>query len=189
MRPLRIPPTAGDREIAESVAEHARYGSERVAQVLTWGADEHIMIAGAAAFWLLSRRGSTRLRTCSSHVLAISVATLVLPHALKFVFNQRRPDRLTVIGHLHGIPISGRANDAFPSGHAMHMGAFAGLASEFPPAYRNSTWAASIGLSLTRIVVLAHWTSDVLAGYLGGFLIERSLRWWTGYGRSIDDDG
>ncbi|UGV24697.1 phosphatase PAP2 family protein [Rhodopseudomonas boonkerdii] len=183
MKPLRIPPTLVDREIAGKVARHTRPGAERVAETLTWGADEHLVIACAAAFWLLSRGGSDRLRMCGTHLLAVSVATSVLPHALKYIFNQRRPDRLTVIGHLHGIPVSGRPNDAFPSGHAMHMGALAGAASALPLPYRAATWIASIGLSFTRIVVLAHWTSDVVAGYLGGFLVERIFRRWTGYGR------
>jgi undecaprenyl-diphosphatase len=37
---------------------------------------------------------------------------------------------------------------------------------------------------LTRIVLLAHWTSDVLAGLVIGAVLERSLRFVTGYGRS-----
>ena len=48
-----------------------------------------------------------------------------LPHVLKGMFNQRRPDRLTVRGHWRGIPLSGDPLDAFPSGHAMHVGALA----------------------------------------------------------------
>jgi undecaprenyl-diphosphatase len=51
---------------------------------------------------------------------------------------------------------------------------------------RSSVWRAyldsRIGISLTRIFVLAHWTSDVVAGFAGGFLVERLLRRWTGYG-------
>ncbi|MDB5621159.1 MAG: hypothetical protein JWQ24_5397, partial [Tardiphaga sp.] len=44
-------------------------------------------------------------------------------------------------------------------------------------------WTAAIGLSLTRIVVLAHWTSDVIVGFAGGFIVERFLRILTGYGK------
>ncbi|MGM5002588.1 phosphatase PAP2 family protein [Tardiphaga sp. 538_B7_N1_4] len=67
--------------------------------------------------------------------------------------------------------MSGRANDGFPSGHAMHMGALASAASSFDRPYREFTWTASVGVSLTRIYVLAHWTSDVVAGFASGFLI------------------
>jgi membrane-associated phospholipid phosphatase len=38
-----------------------------------------------------------------------------------------------------------------------------------------------VGLSLTRVVVLAHWASDVLAGFALGSILERLLRLWTGY--------
>ena len=39
----------------------------------------------------------------------------------------------------------------------------------------------AIGLSLTRVVVLAHWASDVIAGFALGAVLERTLRLWTGY--------
>jgi membrane-associated phospholipid phosphatase len=184
MRPVEITPTTVDREIASTVAQNTNPSFEQAAQAVTWGADEHILVAAAVVFWLISRRGNERARTAGTHFLATSIATGIIPHALKDIFNQRRPDRLTAIGHLHGIPISGRPNDAFPSGHAVHMGALAGAASAFPRPYRKLTWSAAIGLSLTRIAVLAHWSSDVAAGFVGGFLIERLVRRWTGYGRS-----
>jgi membrane-associated phospholipid phosphatase len=38
-----------------------------------------------------------------------------------------------------------------------------------------------VGLSLTRVVVLAHWASDVVAGFVLGAALERLLRLWTGY--------
>lgn len=183
MRPVTVNPAAFDRDIASAIAQHTNPAFEQAAQLLTWGADEHILIAAAAALWFFSRKSSEQTRTAATHLLATSVVTGIIPHALKRIFNQRRPDRLTVIGHLHGIPLSGRPNDAFPSGHAVHMGALAGAASAFPEPYRELTWTAAIGLSLTRVAVLAHWGSDVVAGFVGGFLVERLVRRWTGYGR------
>ena len=41
--------------------------------------------------------------------------------------------------------------------------------------------ALALGLSLTRVVVLAHWTSDVVAGFALGAFLKRALRLWTGY--------
>jgi undecaprenyl-diphosphatase len=35
--------------------------------------------------------------------------------------------------------------------------------------------------SEAAIVVLAHWASDVVAGFALGALTERLLRFWTGY--------
>jgi len=48
---------------------------------------------------------------------------------------------------------------------------------------RNAVWAVGCGLVLTRIVLLAHWTSDVVAGLALGAGIERLLRFVTGFGR------
>jgi undecaprenyl-diphosphatase len=70
-----------------------------------------------------------------------TIISSILNHALKKVFDQERPDHLSVLGHLHGIPLSGNRLDAFPSGHAV-----------------------GTGLILTPIVLLAHWASDVVAG-------------------------
>jgi membrane-associated phospholipid phosphatase len=37
----------------------------------------------------------------------------------------------------------------------------------------------------TRVLLLAHWTSDVVAGLAIGAAMERLLRRFTGYGRDI----
>jgi hypothetical protein len=63
-----------------------------------------------------------------------------------------------VLGHLQGIPLSGKRLDAFPSGHAVHIGALASAATGLPSAQRNAVWAVGAGLVMTRIVLLAHWT-------------------------------
>jgi membrane-associated phospholipid phosphatase len=47
----------------------------------------------------------------------------------------------------------------------------------------------AVGLSLTRIVVLAHWASDVVAGFALGAVIERLLRFWTGYPLRSSEEG
>lgn len=88
-----------------------------------------------------------------------------------------------MLGHFNGVPLSGKPLDAFPSGHATHVGALASAASVLPPAKRNLVWSAGAALVLTRIVLLAHWASDVAAGLVLGGLTERLLRLWTGYGR------
>jgi membrane-associated phospholipid phosphatase len=49
------------------------------------------------------------------------------------------------------------------------------------PAGRSAQYAIAVGLSLTRVVVLAHWASDVVAGFALGAVLERVLRLWTGY--------
>jgi undecaprenyl-diphosphatase len=67
--------------------------------------------------------------------------------------------------HLHGLPFSGKARDAFPSGPAIHIGALASAASRLPAAQRNTIWALSGGLVLTRVMLLGPLASDVAAGF------------------------
>jgi membrane-associated phospholipid phosphatase len=181
MFPIRVPPTDLDQSLADAVARNTRPPIEEVSSALTWGADEHLLVAAAAIYWIASRSGSLRRRARGKHLLALSVASGVAPHLMKHLFNQRRPDRVTAIGHLHGVPLSGKAEDAFPSGHAVHMGALASAACDFSQPAKIVAWTASIGLSVTRIGILAHWTSDVIVGFVGGFAIDRLLRRLTGY--------
>jgi hypothetical protein len=97
---------------------------------MTWGADQHVLCALAFGWWLYARTGDALTTLVASE----------LPHAIKQIFDQQRPDRLTALGHLHGIPISEKRLDAFPSGHAVHIGALASAATVLPPAQRNTAW-------------------------------------------------
>ncbi|WP_312015184.1 phosphatase PAP2 family protein [Bradyrhizobium lablabi] len=135
----------------------------------------------AAAGWIASRGRSEALQRAGDHTLLVTVAASLLPHGLKLLFDQTRPDRRTVIGHVHGVSFSGKRNDAFPSGHALHMGALASAAGVLPAGPRRAVRALAVGISLTRIVVLAHWASDAIAGFVLGAVLERLLRLWTGY--------
>ena len=128
-----------DVAIARAIARDTKPAPEEIARVLTWGADEKVLLVLAAAGWLGTRRRGEPLRRAGNHALLVTVAASLLPHALKAVFDQTRPDRRTVLGHLHGISFSGKRDDAFPSGHALHMGALASAAGTLPadPAGRS----------------------------------------------------
>ena len=119
--------------------------TEEAAELITWGADEHVLLAIAACWWLYCRGGYFTQRRISDHILLTTLAVSLIPHLLKSVVDQRRPDRLTVRGHLHGVPFSGKSRDAFPSGHAMHVGALASAATVLPTAKRNVAWAFGAG--------------------------------------------
>jgi len=175
--PVTVRPTGADIAIARAITRNTKPAPEAIARALTWGADENVLLVLAVAGWLASR-GRSR---AGNHALLVTTAAALLPHALKAVFNQTRPDRRTVLGHLHGISFSGKRDDAFPSGHALHMGALASAAGTLPAGPRRAIQTVAVGLSLTRIMVLAHWASDVVAGFALGAILERLLRLWTGY--------
>ena len=179
--PVRVRPTEADVEIAQTIAHHTTPLPEEIAKALAWGADEKVLLVLAAIGWMASRRGGEQLRRAGNHALLVTVASSLLPHGMKLIFDQTRPDRKTVLGHVHGISFSGKRNDAFPSGHALHMGALASAADALPSGPRRTVQALAVGLSLTRVVVLAHWASDVVAGFALGAALERFLRLWTGY--------
>src|SRR6185437_2409901 len=153
---ITIRPTATDKDIANAVAAHTTPGLERTARVMTWGADEKVLLAIAIGGWLYAAHRPA-LRPITNHFLAASLLTAILPHLLKGGIDQTRPDRLTVAGHWRGIPLSGRARDAFPSGHAVHMGALASAAGLLPPRPRWALRTLAVALSTTRVVLLAHW--------------------------------
>jgi undecaprenyl-diphosphatase len=178
---IRIRPTAVDQYVAQRVAADARPIPEHIEKTLTWGADEHLLLGCAAAARITATAFRSPLRPAAGHLLIVAVATAAAPHVLKTTFDQVRPDRMTVKGHLHGIPLSGDSMDAFPSGHAVHMGALASAATVLPPRYRIPIWGVALGLSGTRIAILAHWVSDVAAGFALGIVLERIVRRFTGY--------
>src|SRR5581483_7216315 len=127
----------------------------------------------------LNSLGKPRLRPLATHFFAVSLASAILPHLLKRKIDQTRPDRLTVRGHWRGMPLSGKSDDAFPSGHALHMGALFSAAGLLPKQDRAPLRGLSVALSLTRILLLAHWASDVMAEFALGGILERLLRLLT----------
>ncbi|MCA6114357.1 phosphatase PAP2 family protein [Bradyrhizobium sp. WSM 1738] len=186
--PITVRPTGPDVAVARAIARDTAPAPEEIARALTWGADEKVLLVLATAGWFCSRGRGEQLRRAGNHALLVTVAASLLPHALKLLFDQTRPDRRTVIGHIHGIPFSGKRDDAFPSGHALHMGALASAVGALPAIPRRAIRALAVGLSLTRIVVLAHWVSDVVAGFALVAVVERLLRPWTGYPAEASKD-
>ena len=179
---VTVQPSRADITIANAIASHTSPRIEKAAKAATWGADERVLCALAAGWWLYSRYTSAKQRRMSDHLLVSTVASSVLPHILKQVFDQERPDRVIVPERRNGIPLSGKPFDAFPSGHALHIGAIASAADVLPVRQRNIVWTIGGALALTRIVLLAHWTSDVIASLVMGVGIECILRRATGYG-------
>ena len=105
---------------------------------------------------------------------AVLVAS-ALPHLLKHLFDRERPDRTVMRGRpRRGIPRSGDPYDSFPSGHAINIGAIAGPLTRSVPAHlRRAVWPALALLAASRVLLLAHYPSDVAAGLGLGALIER----------------
>src|SRR6267143_1695365 len=52
MTPIAVRPTRADLSVAEIISTHTGPRTERAAEFLAWGADEHILCALAAGWWL-----------------------------------------------------------------------------------------------------------------------------------------
>jgi membrane-associated phospholipid phosphatase len=115
--------------------------------------------------------------------LLTTLAASTLPHLLKKLFDQERPDRLTIrdTGGAFRSPAKARTH-FLPVMRS--ISGLASAASRLPASQRNLLWGVGAGLVATRVVLLAHWVSDVAAGLAVGVFLERALRFVTGYGDS-----
>lgn len=175
---INIPPTDLDVAVAEAAASIAQPSLERTMRVLTWLADEKLLLAGAALSWAYVRAATDdREMHCAADEMLCAVAIAsVVPHLCKRLFARERPDRTIARCRGRGIPKSGNAWDSFPSGHAVHVGALApALARIVPARARSLVWPAAATLAGTRVFLLAHYLSDVLAGLALGIVINRSV--------------
>jgi undecaprenyl-diphosphatase len=175
MKHLRLSALDIDRWVASLIARNRSRRFERPLQWLTHGADERLLLPAVSLYWLLSRGGGKRQASRADHVFLTMVTTAILPHLLKGVIDQERPDRCEIHGDRQGVPRSGKAFDAFPSGHAVHMGALASALSRLAPRHQLLIWGLTTSLAMTRVVLLAHWLSDVVVGETLGIAIENLL--------------
>ena len=173
---ISITPTSEDRALARFAAQHTTPAIQKCARAVTWAADEHVLSAISVAIWLLSRNRDRKQRIQADHLLASVAVSTALPHLIKHVVDQERPDRCMVGTDRRGVQTSGKPSDAFPSGHAVHVGAIASALSWLYPKQAPVFWTLSGGLAATRVAVLAHWASDVLVGIALGAGLERALR-------------
>ena len=171
---LTIQPTAVDQAIARAMARKAHPPLERSAEVLTLAADERVLLAVVGGLFIASLFGSARQGRAGAYLAANAAVSAVVPHLLKRLVDQRRPDRSVRRGG-RGIPRSGKPYDAFPSGHAVHIGAVAAAVTRLDRRLGPAAWGLGSVIASTRVVLLAHWASDVLAGLALGVLIERGL--------------
>jgi membrane-associated phospholipid phosphatase len=173
-----LPPTPADLWLARRAARAASPSLERAAQVVTLAADENLLLGVVGLMWigvrLLTQDAGTRER--ADHLALVTAASAALPHLLKQLVDQERPDRRVVGEPRHGVPRSGKPRNAFPSGHAVHLGAIAAALTRWVSApWGLAVWAVALGLSATRLVLLAHWLTDVAAGLAIGVGLEAAL--------------
>jgi undecaprenyl-diphosphatase len=175
--PIKLPPTRADLTIGRAALKHVNPRVGVAMQTLTWLADEKAVLAAAAVLWMATRSDQWSRYRHEADQLVVSVMVAgALPHLFKLLVRRRRPDRSLVQGRRKGVPLSGDAWDSFPSGHAVHMGAMAGsLARLSPRGMRPLVWFGLGGVAATRIMLLAHYATDVVAGWTIALLVNRTV--------------
>jgi len=180
---VTLPPSRLDVAISKRLVRAATPATERPLRVVTWLADEKILLSMIGLFWLDARlrpHGADVRREADRMLIGVALAGIV-PHVVKHFVDRKRPNRALVWWPRHGIPRSGDAWDSFPSGHALHLGAIAGPLSRLASQpLKPLLWTGILGLASTRIMLLAHYASDVAAGLIIGAGIGRLVRRLTG---------
>lgn len=124
----------------------------------------------AVLAWTLST--VDRRRWLAPAILAVLIADLSVSHVLKPTFERERPCAVEarLLTAPPGEPRRCGDDPSFPSGHAASSAAIA-AATMSPPLL-----ALSALTGVQRVVTAAHWPSDVLAGWIWGWLIGLGVR-------------
>jgi membrane-associated phospholipid phosphatase len=177
--PVRLPPARADLSVSRASLRIAKPPVERVLRAITELADEKTVVSAATLFWLYTslRKQDEIVARQADHMLACVLVADALPRITKLLFARERPDRTLARSRRRGIKRTGEPWDSFPSGHAILLGVLGEpLRRLAPKPLRPFVWPAMIGLASTRVLLLAHYLSDVVAGLGIGFAAQRLIR-------------
>ncbi len=159
-------------------------------RILTdFGKDEYLLIALGAALVVLAlvaaglhgtRRALLLGLGTRVQFLFLSIAVSAFAaEILKYIIGRGRPFVGGKANPFNFVPFEGTgAYASLPSGHAVAAFALAFAASALWPRLRVFMFTYAIVILLTRLVLLAHHPSDVVAGALIGMVGAMAVRYW-----------
>lgn len=106
--------------------------------------------------------------TASAYVFLSVALSGIIGNVAKRIIGRARPPLFDAEGAFHFKAFSGHLYESFPSGHSTTDGAMAMALAVLFPRYRVPFFLVGGFLALTRIMVGAHYLSDVIAGYSFG---------------------
>jgi membrane-associated phospholipid phosphatase len=175
--PIKLSPFRADLAVAHACQRMANPAIEQPLRVITWLADEKVLLAAGTVFWAVTRFSPSRpLRREADQMLCSLLIAGLVPHLGKYLVRRERPNRTVVRRHDTQVPRLGNAWDSFPSGHAVHLSAIAPSLRRLAPRRWRALLTGGLGaLAATRIMLLAHYPSDVIAGWGIGALINKTV--------------
>ncbi len=159
----------GDLAFRQELLEPDASLLHTVARVVNQGGTWHVLLPAVLLLYLLSRAARRHWWLWA----AIMVGSSLVEQGFKFLVGRPRPSGVSL---------------GFPSGHSTAAAAFAILLvylvsrESMPRAPRLAIQALAIaGMALVgwaRIVLHAHWPTDVLGGFLLGTGSAAAAAWW-----------
>ena len=150
------------------------------AMITDFGKSGWILIAAALIF--IEAQALCRVTSCfksrframvvsqtAAYLFFTVAASGLIANLIKRLVGRARPLHLHELGSMDFSPLHGSAQfESFPSGHSTTVGALMMAMTLLAPAYRTLFLILAIWLGLTRVLVGAHYTSDVIAGLAFG---------------------
>jgi undecaprenyl-diphosphatase len=160
-----------DEQISRSVHSYANPTLDQLMVSITSAGNSLMLITMTMAFAVLLLWRHPQ-RRASAIYAAAAFTSFLLSEWLKAFFGRARPQLWQQI-----IPLP--SNASFPSGHAMISMTVYGLAAWFLADHfaqwrRTILWAMGLLILLigcSRVYLGVHWATDVLAGFIFGFVI------------------
>ncbi len=154
-----------------------------------------VAVLAGVMLMALGRRAASAQRSGLVIVIGFWVV-LVITHGLKSTVGRARP--MLDVGDASFLwsPLGLADLESFPSGHVSSATAIASALwlAAGRGRVRNLLWAFPLLQCIQRVVLAAHWPSDVLAGVATGLLGTTLTAWitrwpvWAGFLRALDPD-
>ncbi|MBZ7923723.1 phosphatase PAP2 family protein [Ensifer adhaerens] len=157
---------AGIVDFNEKITDFGRFGWMIYLSAIVLAAA--FVLRRAATQGPFQRKASTARDLAAYFLLTIGSAS-ALVHTLKFLIGRARPELFAELGAYSLTPFATTdLYESFPSGHSTAAGAFFGVFAMLLPNLRPLFLVLALTIGVSRVVVGAHYPSDVAAGLLLG---------------------